>query len=78
MEANKNISQLSEQLTIVWLVRIFEHLEVFHELLEVRGEVFEEEPVVVLLLHQADLFTQHIAIALINRGSSWGPIPFHI
>ena len=44
-------------LTIIWLVRIFQHLEVFHELLEVGGKVFQKETVVVLLLHQPHLFT---------------------
>ena len=42
-------------LTIIWLVRIFQHLEVFHELLEVGGKVLQKETVVVLLLHQTNL-----------------------
>ena len=42
-------------LTIIWFIGIFEHLEMFHELLEVGGEMFQQQPMVVLLFHQTNL-----------------------
>ena len=53
--------QLSQQLTIIWFVCIFQHLEMFHELLEVGGKMFQKEAVVVLLLHQTDLAHKNIS-----------------
>ena len=42
-------------LTIIRFIGIFEHLEMFHELLEVGGEMFQQQAVVVLLFHQTNL-----------------------
>ena len=74
MEDKKLCFQLSQQLTIIWFVRIFQHLEVFHELLEVGGKVFEKEAVVVLLLHQTDLAHNNISQPRCQSWSRWGLI----
>ena len=59
-------------LTIIWFIGVFEHLEMFHELLEVAGEMFQQQTVVVLLLHQTNLTFK---IKTVEKYQSCRPAP---